>query len=587
MIALFVACVLTPVQAQAFASTDSINLDDELCFLTNGAHLSDDAVFSASMDQFDCRPEALDVATKHIWIRADLSKFDELPQDAIVRTRLSHHGAITVRAEFLDGHAQTTTYSLTDLRNRWRAPNQVGFPISDAEGNAPERVYIGIEGSWDPLKWRHVSLMSQAADEVAHHRNMMLSALFIGLMLTPLLMDAIFFSILRKRFILFHAGMVAAAVIYVVTRTGVGFELFPWLDILTRSMINYSILTIAVLCSALLARAMTSDELVKPILGQLLVAFGALPVFVTMAVLFFIPETSYVGPQLYYASFAPMLALLLLNLSIGSLKGDRNAQLQLLGWLPLILFAGARVLHGLGLIHDNILLSQGMFPALLCEMGMTCLLVTAKVISIRRDRDRAIGIETELRRRVSTDDLTGLLNRRAFVEHYDQVVSASLGERSTACLLVIDIDHFKIVNDKHGHLAGDAALKQVADLIVSFSARRDAVSRVGGEEFAMLMLEGRMSEAIYRAERIRAAIEDFTLSDAAKDVKNLTISIGIVKVDGNADASFESYFNAADKALYAAKDAGRNCVRLSGWLPKPAQPNFADVPDDQAWVVKA
>lgn len=587
MIALFVACVLAPVQVQAFASTDSINLDNQLCYLMNAAHLSDEAVSSASIDQFDCRPEALNVAAKHIWIRADLSKLDELPQDAIVRTRLSHHGAITVRAEFSDGHEQTTTYSLTDLRNRWRAPNQVGFPISDAEGNAPQRIYIGIEGSWDPLKWRHVSLMSQAADEAAHHRNMMLSALFIGLMLTPLLMDVIFFTILRRRFVLYHAGMVAAAVVYITTRTGVGFELFPWLDILTRSMINYSILTIAILCSALLARAMTDAENVNPILGRLLVAFGALPMFVTMALFFFIPDTSFVGPQLYYASFIPMLALLILNLSVGSLKGDRNAQLQLLGWLPLILFAVARVLHGLGLIHDNLLLSKGMFPALMCEMAMTCLLVTEKVISIRRDRDRAIGIETELRRRISTDDLTGLLNRRSFVEHYDQVVSASLGERSTACLLVLDIDHFKAVNDKHGHLAGDAALKQVANTIASFSTRRDAVSRVGGEEFAMLMVEGRMSEAIYRAERVRAAIEGLTLNGAAKDVKHLTISIGIVKVDGNADASFESYFNAADKALYAAKDAGRNCVRLSGWLPKPAQPNFADVPDDQAWVVKA
>ncbi len=155
-----------------------------------------------------------------------------------------------------------------------------------------------------------------------------------------------------------------------------------------------------------------------------------------------------------------------------------------------------------------------------------------------------------------TDPLTGLPNRRAFDDELLRRVAEWKRKNVTFCLTMIDIDHFKRLNDGYGHPAGDHALREIADLLGRMIREMDMAARIGGEEFAVILPSTNSSDAKRTAERIRAAIASTPLSFEQAELA-LTVSLGVaaVRID---DDPF-SLVKRADEALYAAKRAGRNC----------------------------
>jgi len=165
---------------------------------------------------------------------------------------------------------------------------------------------------------------------------------------------------------------------------------------------------------------------------------------------------------------------------------------------------------------------------------------------------------SELARR---DGLTRLLNRRAFDEALIEAIARSrrLGER--VALLLVDIDHFKRINDTHGHAAGDEVLRAVAETMASGVRVFDRVFRAGGEEFAILLLGGDLAAAQSTAERLRQSIASRCVRAKSGEI-SVTVSIGIAMVSTASDAV--SLSASADAALYRAKTEGRNRVVASG-----------------------
>lgn len=161
----------------------------------------------------------------------------------------------------------------------------------------------------------------------------------------------------------------------------------------------------------------------------------------------------------------------------------------------------------------------------------------------------------------STDKLTGLLNRHAFTVLIDKLISELRREPRPVALLMVDVDHFKSINDRHGHLAGDTVLEQVATTLENGLRASDLAVRWGGEEF-LLVLKGCGPEEAQRiAENLRAAVAGNPVCLPGKSIA-VTISVGIASFGPDEPPS--QAIDRADAALYKAKHGGRNRVELAG-----------------------
>ena len=160
-----------------------------------------------------------------------------------------------------------------------------------------------------------------------------------------------------------------------------------------------------------------------------------------------------------------------------------------------------------------------------------------------------------------TDPLTGLVNRRVLVERLQTELERARRYESSVTVLMIDLDHFKRINDQHGHLVGDEVLKQVAVLLTSAVRSVDLVARYGGEEFVILLPETPPMGATTFAERIRERMEAADFSAGTGERLGVTTSIGLATFPGPRIETVEDLLARADEALYRAKADGRNRVR--------------------------
>jgi two-component system cell cycle response regulator len=158
-----------------------------------------------------------------------------------------------------------------------------------------------------------------------------------------------------------------------------------------------------------------------------------------------------------------------------------------------------------------------------------------------------------------TDGLTGLYNRRYMESHLGAMVEDGVQTGKPVSLMIFDIDHFKSVNDTHGHAAGDAVLKEFATRISQNVRGVDLACRMGGEEFVVVMPDTDLAYATMVAERLRQRIGEYSFKVDDTLVLTVTVSIGIAVVEGTTDTAAK-LLERADAALYKAKREGRNRV---------------------------
>ncbi len=173
---------------------------------------------------------------------------------------------------------------------------------------------------------------------------------------------------------------------------------------------------------------------------------------------------------------------------------------------------------------------------------------------------QAMADKEKLERLATFDSLTGLYNRRTILGKLRELINLANRYKEDFSLSMLDIDHFKKVNDRYGHLTGDEVLEKIATLIRRNIRDTDIVGRYGGEEFIIILPKTNLSSSWGVAERLRSIIEKAEMKDSAGNVFTITVSLGLAGWERDEDAA--SLISRADEALYKAKGKGRNRVQI-------------------------
>ena len=226
-------------------------------------------------------------------------------------------------------------------------------------------------------------------------------------------------------------------------------------------------------------------------------------------------------------------------------------------------------LLALGGISSLCILSVLLLPgdialAFIAEAGPSVVAVTICGVlllgTLLTREHRRIWAEAEVRAHALTDPLTKLPNRRALLDNLERTFDQARRYEQPLTVLFLDIDHFKRINDDHGHDAGDAALAGLADILRGSTRTSDVAGRYGGEEFVVLLPSTPLKGGLHQAERLRRAVEETSISTPAGPMR-MTISVGVA-VDDPTIAGPQELLSAADEALLIAKRSGRNWVHM-------------------------
>lgn len=214
---------------------------------------------------------------------------------------------------------------------------------------------------------------------------------------------------------------------------------------------------------------------------------------------------------------------------------------------------GDHALIGITREHQRLYLEVGVSP--IADKPRTSIGYTLSL----RDVTERVNLQKEIRRLAATDPLTGLFNRRRFFELSEPEYSRAIRHNIPLSIALLDIDHFKSVNDTYGHAMGDRLLEKIAHCLQDLLRKEDIVARYGGEEFIFLFPQTDSLSARQIAERIREQVSNLVISENSAVIR-VTASIGIASLDGEQIGSLGDLIHQADKALYQAKACGRNRV---------------------------
>lgn len=256
------------------------------------------------------------------------------------------------------------------------------------------------------------------------------------------------------------------------------------------------------------------------------------------------------------SSLAALMMVVTLTVGISLYrKGHPLAKYFLLGHSLFVVFNGIAVLVYKGLVPPSYLSSHGVGIGIMLE-ALTLAFVISHRIKLLEDIRTS---QEELKKQASTDPLTRLYNRRFFFPEANYLLELAKEKDIPLSIMILDIDHFKRVNDHYGHACGDQVIIKLAEILKEQSRASDLIARLGGEEFVILLPDTNLLETSQYAERIRIAAEDLEVIANVNKTVHVAISIGVAELDTEQE-SIESALARADKALYQAKNSGRNRV---------------------------
>jgi diguanylate cyclase (GGDEF)-like protein len=496
--------------------------------------------------QYDCGPDQKRFGSGDFGVQLRFAPTLSRADDPLVlrMTSVWQDGQRVV-FHYADGTISELSFTSATAREFMTIGAIFEFPVP-TRAAALDGIYIETKQS---ANWRGVMIGAKLLTRSESFRLqswlVALYAGFGGLSLALLAYNLSLWVVLRHRFQLVYAGMVGALMAYTFTSSSLAMLFIPALENNDRLRLNYVFLALSAVVGLRFMMSFFGTQVFGPRLTRVVNWTAALTMLSALVFAVLAPWQGYLLDRLYFTMCSTSLLLILPIIYSAWRAKVKHLGLFIIAWSPPILVSALRSAYGVGLIEYSFWLDNGNLIALSVEALLSTMLIMARLRDLSSDRDRAREGEQTALRLAGSDPLTGLLNRRAFLDR-------AIGKRSRQRLMLIDIDHFKAVNDRYGHDTGDRVLREVAAAIQSVRPAKSYAVRLGGEEFALLMPEERAflcpPELVLEAVRCRAMPFDAPV----------TISLGYAEGAVGTEEDWKKLYRLADAALYRAKSDGRN-----------------------------
>lgn len=495
---------------------------------------------------WSCDRSTWSVAPERAILRLDLAGRDMAAFDRL-SMRIARFESIVLTVEDVHGRTSSTRLGSEDMALAtwdWL----MSAPLPKVSGRATA-LWVEVEHPRDTDMLTDTQLVAGESQGNRYVVLELLVAALCGVMIIPFVYNIAFYHVLRERFLLWHAAVVACLFTHIFVSSGLINRIVD-LTVNQASAISVVSWTLGIAAAGNVLFSLAEEGKLDPWHRHLTNALSAM---IFAGVLFFLfaggPLRTWTTPVLVFMFF-PVLASFTLMMTTALFRGSRAMRFQIVAWAPIMLVGIDRATSNLGAFGSPMDTMVAQHLAITFEVVITSLGVADRFVTIKRQRDRALAETRELALEIERDELTGLLNRRLVDQRFDRLFAAGFDT-----MAVIDLDHFKRINDSHGHAVGDEVLRQVATALMP--DENTLAVRMGGEEFILLL---RGSNAVARAEHRRRAITARIAAQVPGLDSPVTASMGLVSQPRNSSANsdFATLYAHCDRLLYEAKRTGRN-----------------------------
>lgn len=506
------------------------------------------AAMFAAPARFDCGPQVR-LRDGDFWVLSqrldtipDLHERDRVRIASLWQERLTLYALYpdgTVRGWAYDGSAVSRHLQLGAMI-QWRLDPKLGPPV---------RFLWRVDGS---ANLRGIIIAPTLATPAeASRANITMAALysgFVGLCLALLLYNFAMWGAMRHRFQLAYCAMVLSLLLYAFTSSGALAWVHPAILNNDRLRLNYTFLAAAAATGFMFARTFFPRPATDRWVTRTANVLTALALIATAAFALLAPWQIRWLDTFYTISFA-MLLIAVVPVVLRA-RHERSPLLWLFAaaWAVPLLFAALRLLSSLTVVRWSFWLDNSTLFSMAFEAIISTLAIAYRIRMLSVERDEAVEREIIAARLADTDPLTGLLNRRAFLRQ-------AIGQPGEYALILADLDHFKSVNETIGHDGGDEVLRLFARVLRQTAPAGALITRMGGEEFAILSPAHRAVAPDAVLERLRAARMPFDI--------HVTASIGACAGPLATEVDWKAMYRRADRALFGAKQAGRDRARFA------------------------
>jgi diguanylate cyclase (GGDEF)-like protein len=559
LLAMALASMGNPAMA---APADGIDIPLQLCTAAIRSADSPQAKL-ASLAGFDCHTKSSLLGPGSWWVRLQPpggTLTAGMPANLSFMPGWENHATLYVR--HADGSTDAMALDNRTLSRATRIGARVVVPLPGSASPA-DAILLRFDGA---INTSGLVYCAALRDATASHRDELRETAiycgFAGLCLALLVYNLALLMPIRQGFQLTYCLMLFSMLTYAWAHSG-GWSLWlPEHDITQRYRLSYISLG---LCSTLAVRFFVGflESGVLPRWLQQLAMAQRLALLACSAAILVAGNASMPLLDRIFIWLFVALQFLAVTMTVTALwRGSRAAWIMLLTWTIPLLSCVMRLAYALHLVGYTAWTEHAPLLAMSVNALLSSLAIALRVKMLAEERDEARHEERIARRLADIDPLTGLLNRRGLLER------ASLERESHTLLprrlLVIDVDHFKAINDGHGHDMGDEVLRELAQLLSRRCGRRGQVARLGGEEFAVFGPSADLPPAL--ALSILADVRQHTFAHGLGVTVSIGMAEGMMPADPQDRSGWNSLYRRADTALYEAKASGRNRVVDAGLL---------------------